>query len=124
MTKKMILLVEDDDLIRGSVRAALEGEYEVLTAKDGVEGLNRFDRHRARIQLIITDLVMPRLGGDLLVEMVRRTDAALPVIVMTGRAAEADLDRLLARPRVALLRKPFQIEQLVRLMADVAACAT
>lgn len=124
MTKKTILLVEDDDLIRGSVRAALEGEYEVLTAKDGVEGLKRFDRHRDRIRLIITDLIMPRLGGDLLVEMVRRTDAALPVIVMTGWAGDVDLDRLLARPGVALLRKPFQIEQLMSLMADVAPCGT
>ena len=124
MTKKTILLVEDDDLIRGSVRAALEGEYEVLTAKDGVEGLNRFDRHRDKIQLVITDLIMPRLGGDLLVEMVRRTDAALPVVVMTGWAGDVDLDGLLARPGVALLRKPFQIEELTRLMADVAACGT
>jgi two-component system, cell cycle sensor histidine kinase and response regulator CckA len=124
MTKKTILLVEDDDLVRVSVRTALEGEYEVLTAKDGIEGLMRFDRHQAQIQLIITDLMMPRLGGELLVEMVRRTDAALPVIVMTGWTGEVELDKLLAQPRVTLLRKPFQIEQLIRLMADVAACET
>jgi CheY-like chemotaxis protein len=81
-----------------------------------------FEQHRSQIQIIITDLMMPRLGGDLLVEMVRRTDASLPIIVMTGWAGEVDLDRLLARPGVALLQKPFQIDQLIRLMSEVAVC--
>lgn len=122
MNKKTVLLVEDDDLIRGSIRAALEDEYEVVTAKDGVQGLLRFDRYQAQIQLIITDLMMPRLGGDLLVEMVRRAGATLPVIVMTACAGGADLDKLLAHPGVSLLRKPFQTEQLISLMSDVAGC--
>lgn len=120
MTKKTILVVEDDPLVRQSLHAALEGEYEVLTAKDGVEGLRRFERYQDRISLIVTDLMMPRLGGEHLVEWVRRVNAGLPVIVITGWAEGVDLDELRGTPNVALLWKPFEIEQLMDLMASFA----
>ena len=120
MTKKTILVVEDDPLVRQSLRPALEGEYEVLTAKDGVEGLRRFDRYQDQISLIVTDLRMPRLGGELLVEWVRRVNPSLPVIVMTGWAEGVDLYELRGKPNVALLWKPFEFEQLMELMASFA----
>lgn len=120
MTRKTILVVEDDPLIRQSLRDALEGEYEVLTAKDGVEGLRRFDRYQEQISLIITDLRMPRLDGEILVGWVRRVNPDLPVIVMTGWAEGVDIQELRGKPNVALLWKPFEFEQLTELMASFA----
>jgi CheY-like chemotaxis protein len=118
MTRKTILVVEDDPLVRQSLRAALEGEYDVLTAKDGVEGLRRFDRYQDQVSLIITDLRMPRLGGEILVEWVRRVNPSLPVIVMTGWTEGVDLDELRGKPNIAMLWKPFEFEQLMNLMAS------
>lgn len=120
MTKKTILLVEDDPLVRQSLRRALEDEYEVLTAGDGVQGLRRFDRFQDQISLVVTDLVMPRLGGEYLVEWVRRVNSRLPVIAMTGWAEGVDLDKLRGTPHLALLWKPFEIEQLTKLIASFA----
>jgi two-component system, cell cycle sensor histidine kinase and response regulator CckA len=120
MTKKTILVVEDDPLVRQSLRHALEGKYEVLTAKDGVEGLRRFDRYQDQISLIVTDLRLPRLGGEHLLEWVRRVNTSLPVIVTTGWAEGVDLYELSGKPNVALLWKPFELEQLMELMASFA----
>ena len=120
MTKKTILVVEDDPLVRQSLRHALEGKYDVLTAKDGVEGLRRFDRYQDQISLIVTDLRLPRLGGEHLLEWVRRVNTSLPVIVTTGWAEGVDLYELSGKPNVALLWKPFELEQLMELMASFA----
>jgi two-component system cell cycle sensor histidine kinase/response regulator CckA len=120
MTKKTILVVDDDPIVRQSLRHALEDDYEVLTAGDGVQGLRRFDRYQDQISLIVTDLMMPRLGGEYIVEWVRRVNSSLPVIVMTGWAEGHDLDKLRGTPNVAFLWKPFEMKQLVELMASFA----
>ena len=80
---KRILVVDDERQIIRMLRASLQSSgYEVLTASNGVEGLERFKSGRP--DLIITDLAMPEMNGLELTQAVRRLDKT-PVIVLSVR---------------------------------------
>ena len=105
-----VLLVEDEASVRAFVAEYLGGEgYEVLVAPDGLSALAISRGHDGPIDLLLTDLVMPRLGGIALARSVRRERGDLPVLFMSG-----DVDRSvglledeLRRPDVLFLSKPF-----------------
>lgn len=82
-----ILLVEDEELVRRAAVRILEREgYRVIEAFDGEEALEQFHRHRAAISLVVTDVVMPRMGGFQLAETLRGLQPSLPVLCMSGYA--------------------------------------
>jgi hypothetical protein len=97
-----ILLVEDEAPLRvGTARLLEEAGYDVLTASDGVDALEIFDRD-SRFDLIVTDLAMPRMRGDELALQLSFRAPALQVIFMTGYdSGGAPLTgRVLAKPVV------------------------
>ena len=111
-----ILVVEDEPLVRRTVVLALErAGHKVITAGDGEEALALLRQERHGVQLVLTDVVMPRLGGVELARAVRATQATpMPILFMSGfheRQTE------LANERV--LGKPFTAEQLLSAV-DVA----
>lgn len=80
-----VLLVEDERAVRDLASQVLRGHgYEVLTARHGVDAIRIAAESSARIDLLITDLVMPELGGQELVSFLRRDRPELPVIYMSG----------------------------------------
>ena len=84
---KRVLVVEDEEVVRGLVRQMLVGEgYEVLVAQDGEEaielaGSNTFD-------VLLTDLTMPKVGGREVAERLRESQPALKVVYMSGYAED------------------------------------
>lgn len=108
---KKILVVEDEPLIRKAIRDVLQtvGGYEVDDAGDGVQAVRLLqNRH---FDLVITDLVMPRMDGLKLLEHVRSMWPQLPVIFMTGY-----LSKEAARtsfPGTECLTKPFGVGTLL-----------
>jgi CheY-like chemotaxis protein len=110
---RTVLVVDDDPGIRESVREVLSTEgYRVLEASDGVEALVRMDGVDGRC-VVLLDLAMPRMNGlQLLTELSRRTQMErFPVVVMSANAHPRELEF----PQVvALLRKPFELEDLLR----------
>jgi PAS domain S-box-containing protein len=79
-----ILVVEDEDAIRTTARRVLSGQgYRVITARDGQEGLDVL-RRDAAIDLVITDLVMPRMGGAELSQLARSAGVRAPFLFTTG----------------------------------------
>ena len=109
-----ILVVDDEDAVRAVVSRALEEEgYEVSQARDGREALDRLARD-GRVDLVLTDVVMPRLGGRELVERLAASHPDLPVIWMSGYprdAAFGDGDGTGAHP---FLQKPIPPDVLAR----------
>ena len=104
-----LLLVEDEQLLRDLLIRSLRGlGYTVLPASDGQEALDSFEREGASIDLVVMDLIMPRLSGR---EAASRMIAARPdlkLVLMTGYAPEAEQTAdLLVPGRIALLHKPF-----------------
>lgn len=110
--KPMILVVDDQPFVRSFIANALQPDYETLLASDGLEAMKYYESHSDCIACVITDLIMPHLTGDRLLDWLRQRNSSLPVILMTGGAGTINLDRLLKQPQVALLRKPFTLAEL------------
>jgi DNA-binding response OmpR family regulator len=84
--RKRVLLVEDDDSVRQLVKITLEmNEYEVVEAKDGLEGLLLLDMHHP--DAVVLDLMMPDVGGERMLAQLRATPETkrTPVVIITGK---------------------------------------
>lgn len=109
-----ILLVEDDESIRESVRhVLLERGYEVITARDGAEGLMRVERDAP--DLMILDMIMPRRSGLTVLERLHRSPLRRPKIIMVS-AIEDPRQREFALSRGVdrFILKPFDLDELAR----------
>nr|MBK7070132.1 MASE1 domain-containing protein [Deltaproteobacteria bacterium] len=97
-----ILVVEDQALVRDVIAGVLgDAGYRVIAAGDGEEALRVIDAHEGAIDLVLTDLVMPRMGGALLGRRLRERGLAMPIVYMSGYAegSEDPVDgRRLAKP--------------------------
>jgi two-component system cell cycle response regulator CpdR len=83
----VILLVEDEGIPRYAFAKLLRfHSHEVMEARDGVEALTLLDKYA--FDLIITDLVMPRLDGFALIAQVRETSPNLPIVLISGYTAD------------------------------------
>ncbi len=115
-----VLVVEDEQAVRHVVRRVLQLQgYTVFTARDGAEALRIAQEQDGRIDLVMTDVVLPEMSGPAIVE---RLIAAWPhakVLYMSGYAAEEAMKRGLLDPGTALLRKPFTLDELARAVRGV-----
>jgi len=106
-----VLLADDEPAIRKVARDAFEREgHEVIAAIDGQEGLERFDE--GGVDLVVTDLAMPRLGGLELIQEIRRR-STVPILVLTVRSEEREKVRLLDAGADDYLTKPFGVAELL-----------
>ena len=85
---------------------------EVVEARDGVEALELFDDDASRVGLVVSDLIMPRLGGVELGRRLRARFPRLPVLLMSGYADGAGVQVLREEPGRPFLKKPFTPEAL------------
>ncbi|MGR7997580.1 response regulator [Xanthobacter sp. ZOL 2024] len=109
-----ILLVEDEDAVRAFASRALSARgYEVSTAASGVEALEVMARGGPKIDLVISDVVMPEMDGPSLLKELRARDPAMKVIFISGYAEEAFARNLPPSEHFAFLPKPFSLKQLV-----------
>lgn len=103
-----ILVAEDEPLVRAIVVKTLtRAGYTVLQASDGVEALQLARQHGSSIRLLITDVVMPRLGGHALVEQMSSEHSALPVLFMSGYTDDSNVHQGVLDGSVDFLQKPF-----------------
>ena len=103
-----ILLADDEPAIRSLIEAALTAEgYRVLPAKNGFEALHVFDQHGADIDMLITDMRMPYIGGVELVAALHARRATLKCLGISAYAMHED-------PGVPVLPKPFSRRQLLQ----------
>jgi two-component system cell cycle sensor histidine kinase/response regulator CckA len=114
-----ILVVEDEEALRDATREYLEGlGYTVLTARDGEEALEIAMRYPGSLQLLITDLVMPRLSGRSVRERLVRLRPGLKAIFMSGYTEDLDQTST-PEQNVPFLRKPFLLRELGKLVREV-----
>jgi len=106
-----VLLVEDEDMVRAVAERALTRHgYQVLTAEHGEEALEILDQGR-KIDLLISDVVMPTMDGPTLVRRARERFPDLPILFMSGYAEE-QLRKSIDIRNVGFLPKPFSVQQL------------
>ena len=110
-----ILVVDDEELVRATITRLLTRHgYQVLTAKDGTEGLATFQAHQAEIAMVFLDLSMPGLSGRQVLERLRAIDPEVKVVVFTGHttAAKEFTD-------VPFLSKPLRNQIIIRTLQDL-----
>jgi len=114
-----ILVVEDEAELRELAKDVLESVgYTVLLGSDGEEGAATFASNAEHIDLVILDVVMPRTGGRVAYERIRRLSQSVPVIFMTGYSAEISQSEFIEETGAALIQKPYSIEALARKVRD------
>ena len=114
-----VLLVEDEDAVRGlAFRVLTAAGFRVLVAADGLEALELLAVEAPRVDVVVTDLVMPEMGGRQLRERLHERFPRLPVVFMSGYASDEALGRGWVEPGDPLLQKPFAAEELVRAVRD------
>jgi CheY-like chemotaxis protein len=122
-----VLVAEDDPAVRGLIRTLLmTSGYTVLDAANGAEALAIAWDTAGPIDLLVTDVVMPVLGGRDLVERLRASRPNLRVLYATGYVGDEVVRRGGLDPSSALLHKPFTADQLasaVRRALDAPAAA-
>ncbi len=115
-----ILLVEDEDMLREFLREGLEANgYIVLSARDGAEALQIADEFRGRIDLMVTDLVMPGMTGREAAEQIGAVLPSLKVLYMSGYTDDAVLRRGVLDAGFAFLGKPFTLDALLHKLQDL-----
>ena len=105
-----ILVVEDDEDIRAMIAVILDSDgYDVAVARDGQEALRYLHANHSRVDLVLSDIMMPFVDGWLLLHAIRQDSAlsSIPVVLMSGAMTPARLPE-----GVALIKKPFRMEEL------------
>jgi len=115
-----LLLVEDEPALRSLVVTMLEEQgYLVLQAGNGLDAIAVAERHLGQIDLLLTDVVMPRLSGPELAQQLSVLRPGLEVLFMSGYNDSRLVNRGVAKSNTNLLVKPFTPDQLVRRVAEL-----
>jgi len=115
-----VLLVEDAAAVRAVARQVLQRQgYRVLEAADGEDALYLAARHQGTIDLVLTDVVMPRAGGRELAERLLAVRPDTRVLYMSGYTDDSVVRHGILEGGVAYLQKPFSPEGLARKVRDV-----
>jgi two-component system, cell cycle sensor histidine kinase and response regulator CckA len=118
--KESILVVEDEDGVRGLVHDILESNgYSVLLARHGKEALQLCENPSHKIALIITDVIMPEMGGPELIERIRKSYPAIKVIYASGYTDRAIIRNGELPEGVNFLQKPFSPNALLQRVREV-----
>jgi CheY-like chemotaxis protein len=115
-----ILLVEDEEGVRRLARGILERYgYHVLLARDGAEAVALCHGHRGEIHLMVTDVIMPGMGGAESAELIQHMRPEMKVLFMSGYADRAVTQHLVLDADTPYLQKPFTPAVLARKVRDV-----
>ena len=106
-----VLIVEDDRNMRLLTAARLEDQYTVICAQDGMEALEQI--HRGGIDLIVADIMMPRMDGYELLQTIRQEGYTTPYLFLTAREAPDDKRRGFKLGTDDYITKPFSSEELL-----------
>ncbi len=109
-----VLVVDDEEMVRQGTRALFESTgFRVLLAGDGEEALDLFRHHREEIVCVVLDLAMPKGGGEEAFRQFRRIDPHLRIVVTSGCADEAMIQRFAGEAVFDFVRKPESIDKVI-----------
>ncbi len=122
---EVILLVEDNATVLSVTQSMLSQlGYKVLAATNGRHALDMYERYKDEINLILTDITMPEMGGVDLCKALRAKDKSVKVVAMTGYPLKMAAEDLLAQGIVGWLAKPLSIEKVAQGMSQALSASS
>ncbi len=119
MAQRTILVVDDEPPIRSLLKTVLgRAKYKVLEAGDGLQALDLCAQHGPTIDLILTDIVMPKLDGIRLADEVSVTYPHIRVLYMSGKCEMETVERNVRERGFGFIRKPFSVSAVVDLVKE------
>ena len=117
-----ILVVDDEEYILNADKAMLnELGYEVLLANGGKEALRVFDENKDCIKLLILDLIMPDMGGEIVYDRIKATRPDIRVILSSGYSIEGQAESILKKGCDGFIQKPYNLNQLAQKIKEILA---
>jgi two-component system cell cycle sensor histidine kinase/response regulator CckA len=111
--KGAILVVDDETQVRDlAVKTLKKCGYTILLAKDGVEALSLYEARRDEIDLVILDLIMPKMGGRECFHKLREINPDIKVLIMTGHTTDGSIQDFIKEGAEGVIVKPFDLELL------------
>jgi CheY-like chemotaxis protein len=108
-----ILVVDDEPTVRSVAQAMLEElGFDVLTAGDGLEAVERFREDGDRISVVILDMTMPRMNGEEAFDEIRRIDPDARVVLSSGYSEQEATERFSGKGLSGFIQKPYRLELL------------
>ncbi len=105
-----VLVAEDNDATREAIQALLEAQhYHVITAMDGIEALQHYEREHQSIAFVVSDVIMPRMGGMALYRALRKRWPEVKMMFVTGHPLEVESQNMLELGSYHWLQKPFSM---------------
>ncbi|MFA6153579.1 cell cycle histidine kinase CckA [Mesorhizobium sp.] len=115
-----VLLVEDEDAVRmGGMRALVSRGYTVHEASSGVEALEVYEALGGKVDIVVSDVVMPEMDGPTLLGELRKRNPDIKFVFVSGYAEDAFARNLPADAHFGFLPKPFSLKQLATIVKDV-----
>jgi CheY-like chemotaxis protein len=115
-----ILVAEDEEPVRKLAKTVLEGfGYRVITAADGEEAVRLFNENRGRIQLLILDVIMPRMNGREAYHAIQEMQPGIKALFMSGYAEDIISKKGIIEPGLNFVLKPVPPRELVRRAREV-----
>ncbi len=115
-----ILLVDDEEFMRDAGKLLLESlGYSVLLAENGKEAVDRYKEKRREIDIVILDMVMPRMNGSDAFKLIIEINPAAKVIIASGFARETGITTLFAKGLKAFIKKPYRQSEIAEILADI-----
>ncbi len=115
---EIIIVVEDNPVVREAVVESLEIlNYRVQTAANGQEALAVLEQHGNKIDLLLSDVVMPGMGGKALLHALRERGLTIPMVMLTGHPLKKEMEELREQGMTDWLPKPPELEQLAKVVS-------
>lgn len=120
MDGKMVLLAEDDDMLRKMLIRILEEEgFHVIVSENGVEALDKFNQHKENLDLLIFDIMMPKMSGIDVYLKIADQCSTIPLLFSSGYSSKILPDEILSNPIVDIIWKPYLKEDFMKKIAQL-----
>ena len=104
---KSILIVDDSSMIRNYLERIFINEYNIIMAVDGQDAVEKVEKNRSNLNIILLDLVMPKADGFFVLEYLQKNSVDVPVIIISGDTSKESVEKAFEYGVVDMIKKPF-----------------
>ncbi|MFH1612086.1 MAG: response regulator [bacterium] len=115
--RKTIFIIDDESLVVEKLEYMLNDEgYDLLTAYNGDEAVNIFEKYNDKVDLVLLDIKLPKMSGAEVYNNFVKINPQIPVVIITGSFAKKEANKILKAGGKAVLYKPFVVEELLSII--------